>query len=50
VWLGSFLVNLGTHLFHSQQGGFGMISILLSFGFLGLLFVRGDGRTAHERK
>ena len=50
VWLGSFLVNLGTHLFHSQQGGFGMISILLSFGFLGLLFVRGDGRTAHERR
>jgi MFS transporter, UMF1 family len=50
VWLGSFLVNLGTHVFHSQQGGFGMISILLSFGFLGLLFVRGDGRMAHERK
>ncbi|MGH6971196.1 MAG: MFS transporter, partial [Caulobacteraceae bacterium] len=44
VWLGSFLVNLGTHIFHSQQGGFGMISILLAIGFVGLLFVRGAGR------
>lgn len=50
VWLGSFLVNLGTHLFKSQQGGFGMISVLLAFGFLGLLFVRADGRMAHERR
>src|SRR5580698_7760992 len=46
VWLGSFLVNLGTHVFHSQQGGFGMIAVLLAFGFVGLLFVRGDGRAA----
>jgi len=44
VWLGSFLVNLGTHVFKSQQGGFGMISLLLAIGFCGLLFVRGDGR------
>jgi UMF1 family MFS transporter len=44
VWLGSFLVNLGTHLFRTQQGGFGMISVLLALGFTGLLFVRGDGR------
>ena len=44
VWLGSFLVNLGTHVFHTQQGGFGMIAILLAVGFVGLLFVRGDGR------
>jgi UMF1 family MFS transporter len=50
VWLGSFLVNLGTHVFKSQQGGFGMISILLAVGFVGLLFVRGDGRMAHERR
>lgn len=50
VWLGSFLVNLGTHLFKSQQGGFGMISVLLALGFIGLLFVRGDGRMAHERR
>jgi UMF1 family MFS transporter len=46
VWLGSFLVNLGTHIFHTQQGGFGMIAILLALGFVGLLFVRGDGRLA----
>jgi UMF1 family MFS transporter len=46
VWLGSFLVNLGTHIFKSQQGGFGMIAILLGVGFVGLLFVRGDGRVA----
>ncbi|MGA0602654.1 MFS transporter [Caulobacter sp. KR2-114] len=44
VWLGSFLVNQGTRIFHSQQGGFGTISILLAIGFVGLLFVRGDGR------
>jgi UMF1 family MFS transporter len=50
VWLGSFLVNLGTHLFKSQQGGFGMIAILLTIGFAGLLFVRADGRMAHERR
>ena len=46
VWLGSFLVNLGTHIFHTQQGGFGMIAVLLAVGFVGLLFVRGDGRLA----
>jgi UMF1 family MFS transporter len=50
VWLGSFLVNLGTHLFKSQQGGFAMISVLLAVGFVGLLFVRGDGRMTEERR
>jgi UMF1 family MFS transporter len=44
VWLGSTLVNLGTHIFKTQQGGFGMIAVLLAVGFVGLLFVRGDGR------
>lgn len=44
VWLGSFLVNLGTHLTHSQQGGFATILILLLIGFIGLLFVKGGGR------
>ena len=44
VWLGSTLVNLGTHIFKTQQGGFGMIAVLLALGFVGLLFVRGDGR------
>lgn len=44
VWLGSFLVNLGTKVFHSQQGGFATITVLLAIGFAGLLFVKGDGR------
>jgi UMF1 family MFS transporter len=44
VWLGSFLVNLGTHLTHSQQGGFATILGLLAVGFVGLLFVKGGGR------
>ncbi|MCC7267513.1 MAG: MFS transporter [Caulobacteraceae bacterium] len=43
VWLGSFLVNLGTQVFKTQQGGFAMIILLLAAGFVGLLFVRGDG-------
>jgi UMF1 family MFS transporter len=46
VWLGAFLVNLGAHVFKTQQGGFGMISILLTIGLVGLFFVRGDGRLA----
>lgn len=44
VWLGSFLVNLGTQIFKTQQGGFAMITGLLAIGFIGLLFVRGGGR------
>jgi UMF1 family MFS transporter len=43
-WLGPFLVNQGTRLFHSQQGGFASITLLLGIGFLGLLFVSGGGR------
>jgi UMF1 family MFS transporter len=42
-WLGPFLVNTGTHLFHTQQGGFATVTLLLGLGFLGLLFVRGGG-------
>jgi UMF1 family MFS transporter len=45
VWLGSFLVNLGTQVFNSQQGGFATITVLLLVGFVGLLFVRGGGKT-----
>jgi UMF1 family MFS transporter len=41
VWLGSFLVNLGTNIFHTQQGGFATITLLLALGFIGLLFVKG---------
>ena len=48
VWLGSFLVNLGTRIFETQQGGIAMITILLATGFVGLLFVRGDGRPARS--
>lgn len=45
VWLGSFLVNLGTQIFKTQQGGFATVTVLLAIGFVGLLFVRGGGRT-----
>ena len=44
VWLGSFLVNLGTKIFKTQQGGFATIILLLAIGFVGLLFVRGGNR------
>ncbi len=43
-WLGPMMVNWGTKLTHSQQGGFAMVIILLAIGFVGLLFVRGGGR------
>lgn len=49
TWLGPTMVRWGGDIFHTQQGGFGMIAILLTIGFIGLLFVRGDGRMAHER-
>ena len=45
VWLGSFMVNLGTRIFHSQQGGFATIAVLLALGFAGLLFVREQAET-----
>jgi len=44
VWLGSFLVNLGTQVFKTQQGGFAAIALLLLVGFVGLLFVKGGDR------
>ena len=43
-WLGPFLVNQGTRIFKSQQGGFATITLLLFTGLVGLLFVRGGGR------
>lgn len=43
-WLGPMMVNWGTKLTQSQQGGFAMVIILLAIGFVGLLFVRGGGR------
>jgi len=44
VWLAPFMVNIGTRIFHTQQGGFAMIAILLAVGFIGLLFVRKGNR------
>jgi UMF1 family MFS transporter len=44
VWLAPLMVNIGTRIFHSQQGGFAMIAILLTVGFIGLLFVRKGNR------
>jgi MFS transporter, UMF1 family len=43
-WLGPMLVNLGTNLTGTQQGGFASIIILLAIGLFGLMFVRGGGR------
>ena len=44
LWLGSLLVNLGTRIFHTQQGGFATIAGLLAVGFVGTLFVKGGTR------
>ncbi len=44
AWLAPTLVNLGTKLTHSQQGGFASIILLLGLGLTGLFFVRGAGR------
>ena len=43
-WLGPFLVNQGTRIFKTQQGGFATIILLLTIGFAGLMFVRGGNR------
>lgn len=44
VWIGSSLVLWATAATHSQQGGFAALAVLMTLGFLGLLFVRGGGR------
>jgi MFS transporter, UMF1 family len=44
LWLGNLLVNLGTRIFHSQQGGFATIAVLLVAGLVGLFYVRGGNR------
>jgi UMF1 family MFS transporter len=46
AWLAPSLVNLGTRITHTQQGGFATIILLLGLGLTGLFFVRGGGRTA----
>jgi len=47
-WLGPFLVNQGTRIFKTQQGGFATITGLLAVGFIGLMFVRGGGRMREQ--
>jgi UMF1 family MFS transporter len=44
AWLAPSLVNIGTRLTDSQQGGFATILLLLAIGLIGLFFVRGGGR------
>jgi UMF1 family MFS transporter len=46
AWLAPSLVNIGTRVTHSQQGGFASIVLLLVVGLAGLVFVRGAGRAA----
>lgn len=43
AWLAPALVNIGTRVTHSQQGGFASIILLLVIGQIGLLFVKGAG-------
>lgn len=43
AWLAPGLVNIGTRVTHSQQGGFASIILLLIVGLIGLLFVKGGG-------
>jgi UMF1 family MFS transporter len=45
AWLAPSLVNIGTRVTHSQQGGFATIIGLLAVGLFGLMFVKGGGRT-----
>ncbi|MDB5463628.1 MAG: hypothetical protein JWP28_2328 [Phenylobacterium sp.] len=44
LWLAPTLVNIGTTMTHSQQGGFASIIVLLVIGLIGLAFVKGGGR------
>jgi UMF1 family MFS transporter len=48
LWLAPTLVNIGTTLTHSQQGGFATIIVLLLVGLVGLMFVKGGGRRLAE--
>jgi UMF1 family MFS transporter len=45
AWLAPTLVNLGTRVSGTQQGGFAMLLVLLAVGLAGVFFVRGGGRT-----
>jgi UMF1 family MFS transporter len=48
AWLAPSLVNIGTRLTHTQQGGFIGILGLLVAGLIGLFFVKGGGRETTE--
>lgn len=47
AWLAPTMVNLGTRVTGTQQGGFAMLLVLLLIGLAGLSFVRGGGRGHH---
>jgi len=44
AWLAPLLVDVGTDVTGTQQGGFATIILLLGLGLAGLFFVRGGGR------
>lgn len=48
AWLAPTLVNLGTVLTGTQQGGFATLLMLLAVGLFGLFFVRGGGRVSES--
>jgi UMF1 family MFS transporter len=46
AWLAPSLINIGTQLTHTQQGGLAAVLCLVILGLIGLFFVRGgDGAT-----
>lgn len=47
AWLAPTLVNQGTVITGTQQGGFAMLLVLLALGLIGLGFVKGGGRGHH---
>ena len=49
TWLGSMLVRIFTGAFKTQQAGFVPIALLLAIGFVGMLFVRHDGRVTQGK-
>ena len=44
AWLGSALIRIFTGVFKSQQAGFVPVALLLILGFIGMLFVKHDGK------
>lgn len=44
AWLAPTMVNVGTRVSGTQQGGFAMLLVLLAIGLAGLSLVRGGGR------